>query len=208
MTAPRRGLYAILDAGRIPADQRIAAARDAIAGGAVMLQYRDKTGAAADRRESAAALQVCAAAAGVPLLINDDAALAAQVGAAGVHLGQDDIPVAAARQRLGAGAIIGVTCHDDLELARAAATAGADYLSFGRFFASTTKPGASGADPAVLTTAREIFDLPIIAIGGVNADNGAALIAAGADLLAVAGAVFGADDIQAAAQDIANLFRE
>lgn len=206
MTLPRRGLYAILDAGRVPAGRRVAAAREAIAGGAAMLQYRDKTGDGAARRAAAAALQECAAAAGVPLLINDDAALAAEIGAAGVHLGQRDMPAAAARERLGPDAIIGVTCHDNLHLARAAAAAGADYLSFGRFFPSVTKPGASDADPAVLTAARREFDLPIVAIGGVNADNGAALIAAGADLLAAAGAVFGADDIRAAACRIADLF--
>lgn len=206
MTLPRRGLYAILDAGLVPADRRVDAAREAIAGGAAMLQYRDKTGDDAVRRRSAAALCDCAREAGIPLLVNDDVALAAETGADGVHLGKDDASPQAARDRLGADAIIGATCHADLDLARAAAAAGADYLSFGRFFPSATKPGAPAADPAVLTAARREFGLPIVAIGGVNADNGAALIAAGADLLAAAGAVFAADDVRTTARRIADLF--
>ncbi|MES1942750.1 thiamine-phosphate pyrophosphorylase [Salinisphaera sp. PC39] len=207
MTVPGRGLYAILDAGLVPPAARAEAARAAIAGGAVMLQYRDKTADARTRRRSADTLQTCAREAGIPLLINDDVTLAAAVGAAGVHLGQGDAGIAAARRHLGADAIVGVTCHDRLELARAADAAGADYLSFGRFFPSATKPGAPGADPAVLTAARAAFDRPIVAIGGVNADNGATLLAAGADLLAVAGAVFAAGDVRAAAGRITDLFR-
>lgn len=206
MSLPRRGLYAILDAGSVPPERRVAAAREAIAGGAVMLQYRDKTGASALRYETARALQAYAREAGVPLLINDDLDLAAEIGAAGVHLGQSDAPPAEAHRRLGPGAIVGVTCHAELALARAAAWAGADYLSFGRFFASATKPGAPGADPSVLAAARNEFDLPIVAIGGVNADNGGRLLTAGADLLAAAGAVFAADDVRAAARGIADLF--
>lgn len=206
MTLPRRGLYAILDAGRVPTGRRAAAAREAIAGGAVMLQYRDKTGDRPARRRCAEALQECANDAGIPLLINDDVTLAAEIGAAGVHLGQADDAPEAAREILGGDAIIGVTCHADLNLARAAATAGADYVSFGRFFHSTTKPGAPGAAPEILTAAKRTLEVPIVAIGGVNADNGAALLAAGADLLAAAGAVFAADDVQNAARRIANLF--
>lgn len=206
MRVPERGLYALLDAGLVAPERRVAAARAAIAGGAVMLQYRDKTGDTASRRDCAAALLDCARAAGVPLLINDDVALAAEVGVAGVHLGQGDTPAANARERLGADAIVGVSCHADLALARAAAAAGADYLSFGRFFASATKPDAPGAEPAVLAAAKRELALPIVAIGGVNADNGGALLAAGADLLAVAGAVFAAGDVQAAARRIAELF--
>lgn len=208
MRVPRRGLYAILDAGSVAPEERVTAARQAIAGGAIMLQYRDKTGATELRYETARALQTCAGDAGVPLLINDDIDLAAQIGAAGVHLGQDDAPPAEARRRLGPGAIVGITCHAELSLARRAAEAGADYLSFGRFFTSATKPGAPGADPSVLTAARNELDLPVVAIGGVNADNGGRLLAAGADLLAAAGAVFAADDVEAAARGIADLFKE
>lgn len=206
MTPPRSGLYAILDAGRVPPERRAAAAREAIAGGAVMLQYRDKTGDDATRRRCAEALRDCANEAGIPLLINDDAALAAEIGAAGVHLGQADDAPETARERLGDGAIIGVTCHADLNLARAAVAAGADYVSFGRFFHSTTKPGAPGAAPEILAAAKRMLDVPIVAIGGVNADNGTALLAAGADLLAASGAVFATDDIQGAARRIADLF--
>jgi len=178
----------------------------AIAGGARVIQYRNKGGDPHRRlREAQALLAVCRAG-GVPLIVNDDVALAAHIGAEGVHLGRDDADPAGARTRLGPDAIIGVSCYDRLERGIAAQASGADYAAFGRFFPSRTKPLATPATPDLLRRAREILDIPLVAIGGITPDNGSILIAAGADMLAVVDAVFGQADIRAAAAAFAALF--
>lgn len=169
------------------------------------LQYRNKTASPRLRAEQAGLLQALCAGAGVPLLVNDDPRLAAEVGAGGVHLGEDDGGIAAAREILGDAAIIGVSCYDDLALARAAAAAGADYLAFGAFFPSATKPGARHATPALLEAAADL-GLPLVAIGGITPDNGAIAVAAGADLLAVISGVFDAADPVGAARALRALF--
>lgn len=154
------------------------------------MQYRDKTSTAAERLQQATDLNSLCLQAGVPLLINDDPELAKRVGAAGVHLGQDDVSLVAARALLGPDAIIGITCHHRLDLAKTAKANGADYLAFGRFYTSTTKPGAPSADLSVLTEAKSLA-LPVTAIGGITSDNAEPLIHAGADLIAVVGGLFG-----------------
>ena len=198
----RAGLYAITDG---PRDDLMAAARAALEGGATMLQYRDKTRDAERRLREAHELAALCRAFAVPLIINDDAGLARASGAAGVHLGEDDEAIAGARATLGAGAIIGISCYDSLQRAQDAAAAGADYLAFGAFFPSKTKPGARHATPGLLRKARGL-GLPLVAIGGITAENGGSLIAAGADYLAVVAGVFGANDIRAAARRYKNLF--
>lgn len=142
----------------------------------------------------------------IPLIVNDDIELAGHIGAAGVHLGRDDSSLAQARDRLGADAIIGVSCYNDLARAQAAAAQGASYIAFGRFFASQTKPEAALATPDILIQARDQLSIPIVAIGGITRANGLELINAGASLLAVIQGVFGATDPAAAARAIANLF--
>ncbi|KEF30337.1 Thiamin-phosphate pyrophosphorylase [Marinobacter nitratireducens] len=189
------GLYAITDSKLTPPDTLAASVEAALSGGAVLVQYREKFAPGPERLRQATDLQRLCRDAGVPLIINDDPELAARVGAAGAHLGQDDQALIDARTLLGADAIIGITCHDRLDLARSADASGADYLAFGRFFTSSTKPGAPPAKPAVLREARQ-FGKPITAIGGVTADNGAELILAGADLLAVVGGLFGGTPAQ------------
>ncbi len=180
----------------------------AIAGGARLIQYRDKTGDPRERlREGRSLARVCRAA-GVPLIVNDDLGLAKEIGADGVHLGQDDADPRAARKRLGPKAIIGVSCYDRLERAIHAEEIGADYAAFGRFFTSTTKPLAVQADPQLLELARERLSIPLVAIGGITPENGRSLIAAGADMLAVVDAVFGQPDIRAAAAAFNALFDE
>ncbi len=159
-------------------------------GGAVLVQYRDKTSTAIERLRQATDLTYLCRDAGVPLLINDDPELAKRVGAAGVHLGQDDVALESARDLLGPDAIIGITCHHRLDLAETAKAGGANYLAFGRFYTSTTKPGAPSADVSVLTEARSLA-LPVTAIGGITADNAEPLIRAGANLVAVVGGLFG-----------------
>ncbi|MBS0430979.1 MAG: thiamine phosphate synthase [Proteobacteria bacterium] len=202
--APRRtgGLYAITDG---PRDDLPEAALAALAGGAALLQYRDKGHDAARRLREARALAGLCARHGVPLIVNDDVQLVLASGAAGVHLGEDDADIAQARAALGRDAVIGVSCYDSLERAREATAAGADYLAFGAFFPSITKPGARHATPALLRDARE-FGLPLVAIGGITPDNGGPLIDAGADYLAVISGVFGARDIRAATRRYAKLF--
>lgn len=199
---PLAGLYAITDG---PRDDLLGACSAALEGGTRLLQYRDKTADAQRRLHEARALQALCAGRGVPLLINDDIELAAAVGAAGVHLGEDDAAIATARTRLGAAAIIGVSCYDSLERARHLAAAGADYLAFGAFFASPTKPRARSATLELLREARALA-LPLVAIGGITPDNARVLIDAGADCVAVISAVFGAADIRAAARRFAELF--
>ncbi|MBD8897332.1 thiamine phosphate synthase [Rhodanobacter sp. DHG33] len=199
---PDRGLYAITDG---PRADLLDAAAQVLAGGARVLQYRDKTTDAARRLAEAVALRRLCDTHAVPLIINDDVALAAETGAAGVHLGRDDGDVAAARAALGTEAIIGVSCYDSLELARAAAAAGADYVAFGAFFPSPTKPHAVRASPALLRQSAAL-GVPRVAIGGITPDNAPSLVEAGADFLAVISAVFSAPDARAAAQRFARLY--
>ncbi|WP_295588342.1 thiamine phosphate synthase [uncultured Lamprocystis sp.] len=210
MNRPLRGLYAITP--DIPAetpdsaDRRlIAQVTQAIAGGARLIQYRAKDLDEARRHAQAAALARLCDATGVPLIINDDLELALSVGA-GVHLGRDDGDPAAARRRLGADAIIGVSCYDSLDLALTAAAAGASYVAFGSFFPSTIKPRAARPTPDLLTQARARIAVPLVAIGGITPQNARLLIAAGADLLAVITGVFAAPDVAAAARAFSQQF--
>ncbi len=209
-----RGLYAVTPdpwsgAGACPsaADaQLLCQMAQAIAGGARLAQYRDKTPDPEIRRRRAAALVDLCRGAGVPLIVNDDLDLAAAVGAAGVHLGRGDGDCAAARARLGPDAVVGVSCYDSLELALTAERAGASYAAFGSFFASSVKPGAVRPQTGLLTRARERLHIPLVAIGGITPQNAASLIAAGADLLAVVTGLFAAPDIAAAARSYTELF--
>ncbi len=201
-----RGLYAIADTGLAAAlslDLQVAAA---IQGGARVIQYRDKGEDQGRRmRETESLLSICRAHR-VPLIVNDDLALAAAVGADGIHLGRDDVPLPLARERLGASAIIGVSCYNQLERARRAESDGADYVAFGRFFPSLTKPDAVAADADLLREARARIRLPLVAIGGITPDNGSLLVRAGADMLAVIRGVFAQPDIATAARRFSRLF--
>ncbi|MHB1618195.1 MAG: thiamine phosphate synthase [Metallibacterium sp.] len=202
LLADRRGLYAITDGTHA---DLLARAVAALRGGATVLQYRDKSGDAMRRQAEAAALmEICNAHAAL-CIINDDVDLARAVGAHGVHLGEHDADLLSARHTLGAQAIIGVSCYDDLAHARAAAAQGANYLAFGAFYPSPSKPQARRAHPQLLREARHL-GLPLVAIGGITPDNGAALIAAGADFLAVISGVFAAPDSEAAARRYSDLF--
>ena len=201
-----QGLYAVTDAFLLPDDRLTAAVEQAILGGARLIQYRDKSHDTARRLAQAQALNALCQHHAVPLIINDDMELAAQVSAAGVHVGQDDPAFAVARARLGENAIIGVSCYDRLDLALEAAQAGADYVAFGAFFPSPTKPTEIRAPIELLRQARATLNIPIVAIGGITPDNASLLLDAGADALAVVSAVFAQPDIQAAARRFAALF--
>ena len=174
-------------------------------GGARLLQYRNKAADKAVRLEQARALRELTHEFVVPLIINDDVMLAQRVAADGVHLGGSDGNLADARAVLGSGKLIGMSCYNRLALAREAVSRGADYVAFGSFFASTVKPDAVAAAPDLLRQARREIAVPLVAIGGITVDNGALLLEAGADALAVISAVFGAKDIQGAARQFANL---
>lgn len=197
-----RGLYAITDG---PRKDLLAAVEAVLDGGAALVQYRDKTGDHDRRRMEAAALLDLCRRRGVALVINDDIELAASVGAHGVHLGKDDGDIAAARARLGANVVIGISCYDSIDRAREFAAAGADYLAFGAFYPSPTKPNARRAGIDLLRSAKPL-GLPLVAIGGITPDNAQPLIDAGADYVAAITGVFAAADPCAAARRYANLF--
>jgi len=199
-----RGVY-LLTADTADTEWLAARVAAALAGGAVMVQYRNKQAAPALAYAQAQRLRVLTREHAVPLLINDDPELAVAVGAEGVHLGRDDGALATARRRLGADAIIGVSCYGELDRARHLAQAGADYLAFGSFFASPTKPNAPRAKLELLAAARDL-GLPLVAIGGIDTARAPALIAAGADLVAVISAVFDAADAEAATRQLADCF--
>lgn len=201
-----RGLYAITDATLIPAEHFVETVEQAIRGGARVIQYRNKGADYPLRLAQAKALNVLCRRYGVPLIINDDVALAAEISAAGVHIGKDDPPFAEARARLGSAGIIGASCYNRVDLALEAVREGADYVAFGRFFASPTKPDAVAADVAVLRVARRLLPVPIVAIGGITPKNGRMLVEAGADHLAVISGVFGKRDIRAAAHEYTELY--
>ena len=188
----RRGLYAISQEQDDTAALLDWAAA-VIAGGAACIQYRDKSENPARRRRQAGALAALCTASAVPFIVNDDVDLAADCGADGVHLGEHDGDPRRARARLGGTALIGVSCYNDLARARQLAGAGADYLAFGAFFDSRSKPAARRASPAILASARAL-GLPLVAIGGITPDNGGDLVRAGADLLAVIGGLSGAPE--------------
>lgn len=187
-----RGLYAITD-DMLLAGFLLPAVRAALEGGCRVVQYRSKQPDAARRYREAAELLTLCHRYGAMLLINDDVDLARAIGADGVHLGQEDMPLQEARRVLGAEAIIGVTCHNAIALAEKAQAGGADYVAFGRFFASGTKPSAVSASLPVLAGARLHLACPVVAIGGITLDNAGSVVDAGATMLAVVAGLFAPD---------------
>jgi thiamine-phosphate pyrophosphorylase len=202
-----RGLYAVTP-DLADTDRMLAYVRAAIAGGAAAVQYRNKSASPA-----LAALQARALADACRdralFIVNDDVGLALEVGADGVHVGESDVAVSRVRERHGADWLVGVSCYDDLARARAAVAAGASYIAFGSFFPSSVKPAARHADIALLQAARSL-PVPVVAIGGITAANAHALVAAGADAVAVISGVFARPDaaaVERAAAAIATLFQ-
>lgn len=200
------GLYAITADQHNGLEHLRSDVEAALTGGARVIQYRDKSSDTGRRQREARVLRDLCAAFDAPFIVNDDIELAASVGADGVHIGRDDGGLEAARRFLGNEFLIGVSCYNDFDLARQAVAGGADYVAFGSFFASPTKPHAVTATPSLLRRARDELRVPVVAIGGISPENGAALVRDGADMLAVISAVFGADDITAAARAFAHCF--
>ena len=202
------GLYAITpfnSAHILPVSTLIEQVRLAIDGGVRLLQFRDKSPDEKSRLDKARALKSLCGDNAVTLLINDDVALAGEVGADGVHIGADDASIQHAREQLGKTAIIGVSCYNQLALAQQAQSAGADYVAFGRFFPSQSKPNAVQAELALLEQAKSTLQVPVACIGGITAENATLLVRRGADMLAVIDGIFGQPDIRQAARDIAAL---
>ncbi|MDR3419079.1 MAG: thiamine phosphate synthase [Nevskia sp.] len=212
MSAPLRlhGLYAITsDALCVDPARLLACVSAALRGGAALIQYRDKQGTPAQRAANARALAELCHEAGAKLIVNDDVALALGCGADGVHLGAADAPLSQARAALGPRAILGASCGPVLARAHAAVAGGADYVAFGRFFDSRTKPQAPPATVELMVEARRRLQVPICAIGGVTPANAGTLLEAGADLIAAVDGVFGCGEpaaVEAAARSYAALF--
>ncbi len=196
MSPPLRGLYAITPDWR-DTERLLAVTRAILAAGCRLVQYRNKTAPPALKTAQARHLRDLTRAYGARLIVNDDLALALEVAADGMHLGREDGDPAAARAALGPGRLLGVSCYQDLGRARGAVAAGADYVAFGSFFPSATKPTAARAAPWLLSEARAL-PVAVCAIGGITPDNAAVLIGAGADLLAVISALYEAPDPAAA----------
>lgn len=185
------GLYAITDPNLCGHGATLAAYVEAtIQGGATVIQYRDKSNNAARCQTNAELVVALCRQYGVTSIINDNVDLAVSSNADGVHIGQGDQPLSVARAKLGAGKLIGVTCHGSLALAQAAADEGADYVAFGAFFASQTKPAAGLAPLSILATAQQTIDVPIVAIGGIDQQNIQQVVTAGANMAAVVAGVF------------------
>ena len=180
---------------------------DALRGGARIVQYRSKSSDVVLQRSQAVAIAGLCRKRSALFIVNDSVELAREAGADGVHLGREDGQVARAKATLGAGKLVGVSCYNEIGLARAAVAEGADYVAFGSFFSSLTKPAAIRADVQLLRAAATEIALPIVAIGGIDVDNAAGLIDAGADAVAVIGALFDSPHVENQARRFVELFQ-
>ena len=202
-----RGLYAITPDNTNTANL-LAMTEQVLTGGATIVQYRNKIADAALRQEQAYLLaRICKKHQAV-FIINDHVDLALAVDADGVHLGQYDGRISDARNKLGDERIIGVSCYNQLNLAIDASQQGVDYVAFGAFFASSTKPDAVTVSTDLLCKAKQKLLVPIVTIGGITLTNAATLIDQGGDAIAVSNALFGAQDIQLTARAFSQLFCE
>lgn len=182
--------------------------RQVLEGGARLVQYRNKAASIPLRLEQTRLLAHLCHEFNVPFIVNDHLDLAVEAGADGVHLGQEDASIAEARRKLGPGKIIGVSCYGRLALAVEAECQGADYVAFGAFFVSATKPGAAAASIDLLRQAKRKLHIPVVAIGGITSNNAVELIHLGADAVAVSNALYGARNIRSAAEKFSRLFNE
>jgi len=201
-----KGLYVITDPTLCPANTIIEQVTQALEGGAKILQFRDKTSDFQTQLTLSKQLKTLCEQYQAYFIVNDNIELAKQSGAHGIHIGQHDQTLLMARHQLGENCIIGVSCYNDLTLATNMQTLGANYVAFGRFFPSNTKPNAPQAEIETLIKAKRILDIPVVAIGGITAQNAPQLIATGVDSLAVIQGVFAQKNIQAAALNIHQQF--
>ncbi len=196
-----QGLYVIVDAACIGTDEIISKTQEVLSAGVHIIQYRDKINQATKKYEIANQLRTLTSTHQSLLIINDDLELASTIDADGVHLGKDDTSIELARKNLGKDKIIGASCYANFENAKPAIDASADYIAFGSFFPSTTKPNAPRAEIELLKHAKYTFSTPICAIGGITVDNASDLITAGADMIAVISSIFNASSPTQAVQE-------
>lgn len=193
------GLYAIADTEILAGQNLLGAVEQAIQGGANLVQLRDKSADSLKRKSIALALKKLCNDYGACFIINDDVHLAAAISADGIHVGKEDLSIPEARSIVGTRSIIGASCYNQLSLAREAQEQGADYIAFGSFFDSVTKPDAVSASLALVQEANTVINIPMVAIGGIKPDNVDPLIAAGTSAIAAASGIFGQANIKAAA---------
>ena len=202
-----RGLYAITDTHLIPRDRFVETVEAAVRGGATMVQLREKDTPREEIVRLGRAVLEVTRRYGALLIVNDHPSIAKEIGADGVHVGREDPPVAETRALLGPGVIIGASCYGQIERAVTAEQEGADYVAFGTPFPSPTKPG-KGTDMSIgiFQAAKRQVQVPVFAIGGITLANAQQIIDAGADGIAIVSGVFGAPDVEAAAQALSALF--
>lgn len=204
---PDYSIYLVTDDGCLQGRALIDCVREALDGGVTLVQYRAKTASSAEMYDEALQLKALCDSFKVPLIINDRLDIAMAVGAAGVHLGQDDLPCAAARKILGEGYIIGVSAHNPAE-AKAALQSGADYLGCGAVFGTATKADVKKLGTDGLAAICKAKGLPVVGIGGVTADNYREVRAAGADGAAIVSGILAQPDIRATVRAIAKVSQE
>lgn len=206
MKLPDHGLYAITDCHNLTTGELLKKTELILKSGAKILQYRNKNGNTLDRESLAVQLQLLCHDYSIPFIINDDVKLANKIKADGVHLGRDDQSCKSARNILGPEYIIGISCYNNIKLAHEAEQSGANYIAFGAFFPTTSKPDTSVATTALLSHARQRLNLPVVAIGGITPENGKELVQAGADFLAVISGIYESADPALATRAYLNLF--
>ncbi len=200
------GLYAVTDPVLTPPDRILGCVAKVLDGGARIVQLRDKATADRDLLPVARALRDLCQGRGAVFIVNDRPGLVQDVDADGLHIGRDDIPPDDARRIIGHDKILGVSCYGDLDRAADMERCGADYVAFGSFFPSPTKPAAPVVDPAILFEAKRRLSIPICAIGGITAENAGILVERGADMVAVVSDLWRAPDVEARARSYMRLF--
>ena len=205
MQALMKGLY-LVTPDWDDTERLVAVSEAGLKGGAALLQYRHKTASEALRREQAAALLALCRRHGKPFIINDYPELCVELDADGVHVGGTDAAVAAVRQQVGPGRIVGASCYGSMELAHSAQAAGASYVAFGGFYPSRIKKYEVSTQVDIVTRAGSQLTLPNVVIGGMTRDNAVPLVAAGADMVAVISSVYFAGDPESAARELCGLF--
>lgn len=191
-----KGLYVITDCEKLSFETMLQRTKLILETGVPVLQYRDKTTDHKLRHDRALVLKELCSKYQTIFLINDDVELAIDIKADGVHIGKDDLYYEDARRLLGDNAIIGISCYNDFEKAKAAQTTGANYVAFGAFFSTQTKNKTTKAEPGLLRKAKQGLSVPVIAIGGITPDNSDELVQAGADMLAVVSSLYDNDNPQ------------
>ena len=208
MSSPRiSGIYAITP-DLIDTTNLVKLTQQVLISGVQLIQYRNKIADHVLKLEQATLLSTLCHEFDTPLIINDDLNLAIKVGADGVHLGIEDITVVEARRKLGSGKIIGASCYNKLRYAIEAENHGADYVAFGSFYISSTKPGAVSAPISLLCKATQSLHIPVVAIGGIDSENIVELIYKGADAVAVSSSIFNSIDIPLETKKLSCIFKQ